>query len=161
MEIFYCRLLTPLGEVEISGSKYAIHAVRFEVSSDSESRLLPPLLIRCRQELQEYFEGKRKVFSVNCEQAGTDFQKLVWKKIQQVPFGKTLTYGQLAHLAGDRKAARATGHAVAKNRIPIIIPCHRIIGCNDELTGYTGGLWRKQWLLDHEYHIAHGIQRLF
>jgi methylated-DNA-[protein]-cysteine S-methyltransferase len=161
MEVYYTFLDTPIGCIEIMGSKHAIHSVRFDVVRYAENVTLPPLLLRCRMELQEYFEGKRKKFTVNTEQSGTDFQKLVWKKLMEIPYGKTITYQELARLCGDEKASRAAGNATARNQIPVLIPCHRIIGSNDSLTGYAGGLWRKRWLIEHEYHVEYGIQKLF
>jgi methylated-DNA-[protein]-cysteine S-methyltransferase len=161
MEVYHTFLETPLGLLEIMGSKHAIHAIRFDAIRYAESDKLPPLIVKCRNELKEYFDGKRKVFTVNAEQSGTDFQKLVWKKTATIPFGKTITYLELARLTGDEKATRAVGNAIGRNQIPIIIPCHRVIGSNDSLIGYAGGLWRKQWLLAFEHNIFHGIQKLF
>lgn len=161
MEVYHSCLETPIGLLEIIGSKFAIHAIRFDTIQYTESKSLPPLLIKCRTELEEYFAGKRKQFTVNVEQSGTDFQKLVWKKIAEIPFGKTITYLELARITGDEKATRAVGNANGKNKIPILIPCHRVIGSNDSLTGYAGGLWRKQWLLEHEYNLVYGIRKLF
>lgn len=161
MEIYQTSLESPVGRLEITGSKHAIHAIRFDAVKYTESEYIPPLLMKCKAELEAYFAGKLKQFSVNAEQSGTDFQKLVWKKIAEIPFGKTITYLELARMTGDEKATRAVGNANGKNKIPILIPCHRVIGSNDSLTGYAGGLWRKQWLLEHEYNIIHGIRKLF
>lgn len=161
MELYHCTISTPIGLMEISGSKHAIHAIRFVLQKQVDSPQLPALLNKCRQELEEYFEGKRKAFSIHTEQSGTDFQKLIWRKLEDIPFGKTISYLDLARLAGDEKSTRAVGSANGRNRIPVIIPCHRVIGSDDSLTGYAGGLWRKQWLLDHEKKFAYGIQKLF
>lgn len=161
MEVYQTFLETPVGLLEIIGSKHAIHAIRFDAVKYAESENLPPLLRKCRTELEEYFAGSRKHFTVNAEQIGTDFQKLVWKKIAEIPFGKNISYLDLARMTGDEKATRAVGNANGKNKIPILIPCHRVIGSNDSLTGYAGGLWRKQWLLEHEHNIVHGIRKLF
>ncbi len=161
MVVYQSCLNTPIGLLEIVGSKHAIHAIRFDAVKYTEADNLPPILIKCRTELEEYFAGKRKHFTVNAEQGGTDFQKLVWKKIAEIPFGKTISYLEVARMTGDEKATRAVGNANGKNKIPILIPCHRVIGSNDSLTGYAGGLWRKQWLLEHEHSIIHGIRKLF
>lgn len=109
-----------------------------------------------RQQLSEYFERTRKVFSIPLVTPGTDFQQLVWKELQNVPFGITRTYKQQSIALNNLEAIRAVASANGMNRIAIIIPCHRIIGNDGSLTGYAGGLWRKQWLLDFE----RGTQRL-
>jgi AraC family transcriptional regulator of adaptative response/methylated-DNA-[protein]-cysteine methyltransferase len=103
-----------------------------------------------RQQLKEYFEGKRKVFSVPLVTPGTEFQQAVWKELQNIPFGTTRSYKQQAIALNNPEAIRAVASANGMNRIAIIIPCHRIIGNDGSLTGYAGGLWRKQWLLDFE-----------
>ena len=100
--------------------------------------------------MDEYFRKQRKVFELPLKPEGTDFQKKVWQALTQVPYGKTSTYKEIAERTGDLKAVRAVGGANRKNPIAIIIPCHRIIGSDNHLTGYAGGLWRKEWLLRHE-----------
>ena len=101
-------------------------------------------------QLNEYFEGKRTQFDLQLNPEGTDFQKKVWNLLQTIPYGKTMSYLQLSQQLGDVKAIRAVANANGRNPIWIIIPCHRVIGSNGSLTGYAGGLQRKQWLLDHE-----------
>ena len=103
-----------------------------------------------KQELEEYFEGKRKEFTVQLFTLGTDFQQSVWKKLQAIKYGDTRSYKQQAVSIGKPNAVRAVANANGMNRIAIIIPCHRVIGDDGNLTGYGGGLWRKKWLLDHE-----------
>jgi len=147
--------------MEIIASKHAVHALHFTEIRNVPSLQAPKILSECLQQLEEYFDGKRKIFSVNTEQKGTDFQKLVWKHLEDIPYGKTVSYLDVAKKSGDEKSVRAVGNANGKNKIPIIIPCHRVIGTNDSLIGYSGGLWRKQWLLDHEKKITYGIQTLF
>ena len=102
------------------------------------------------KELEEYFQGKRKVFTVPCVPKGTDFQKRVWEALIQIPYGETRTYKEIAAAAGNPKASRAVGMANNRNPIPIIIPCHRVIGTNGSLTGYAGGLKVKEYLLKLE-----------
>jgi AraC family transcriptional regulator of adaptative response/methylated-DNA-[protein]-cysteine methyltransferase len=102
------------------------------------------------KELSEYFEGKRKDFSVPLLLVGTDFQKNVWKVLQTIPYGITKSYQQEAEILGNPKAVRAVANANGANKISIIIPCHRVIGSNGKLTGYGGGIWRKQKLLELE-----------
>ncbi|MEZ4881989.1 MAG: methylated-DNA--[protein]-cysteine S-methyltransferase, partial [Flavobacteriaceae bacterium] len=101
-------------------------------------------------QLQEYFEGNRKEFNLKLSPKGTDFQKRVWQQLQQIPFGKTTSYQQMANTLGDPKVIRAAASANGKNPISIIIPCHRVIGSDGSLTGYAGGLHRKKWLLEFE-----------
>ena len=95
------------------------------------------------------------------EQEGTAFQKSVWNELMAIPFGRTISYLDLARRMGDTKATRAVAAANGRNNVAIIVPCHRVIGSNKELIGYSGGLWRKKWLLEHEMKIAHGVQTLF
>lgn len=121
----------------------------------------PPLLINCLEELIQYFNGELRNFTLPLNQPGTTFQQDVWNLLTQIPFGKTISYLELARKTGDSKATRAVANANGKNHIAIIVPCHRVIGSNKELTGYAGGLWRKKWLLDHEAKVAYGVQTLF
>jgi methylated-DNA-[protein]-cysteine S-methyltransferase len=102
------------------------------------------------RQLEEYFAGTRTVFELKVAPVGTDFEKRVWKDLVGIPFGATDTYGAIAGRLGDPGASRAVGVANARNPIAIIIPCHRVIGSDGDLTGYAGGLHRKRWLLEHE-----------
>ena len=102
------------------------------------------------KELEEYFKGKRKEFTVPCRPEGTDFQKRVWEALTRIPYGETRTYKEIAAEAGNPKASRAVGMANNKNPVPIIIPCHRVIGSDGKLTGYAGGLGVKEFLLNLE-----------
>ncbi len=115
------------------------------LNSDSNPHL--ELLIK---ELDEYFAGTRKIFSVSLVPFGTGFQQQVWKNLCEIPFGETRTYHQQSQLLGNTLAIRAVAAANGRNPIAILIPCHRVIGANGNLTGYAGGLQRKKWLLDHE-----------
>ena len=103
-----------------------------------------------KKELMEYFEGKRKVFEIPLEVEGTEFQKKVWTEMAKIPFGERMSYGELAKKSGCPKGARAVGLACNKNKIPIIIPCHRVVGKNGNLTGFAGGLDIKAQLLKLE-----------
>lgn len=107
-------------------------------------------LLQAAKELEEYFSGKRTTFEVAIAAEGTDFQKSVWKALQQIPMGETWSYQDLAEHIQNPKAVRAVGLANGKNPISIIVPCHRVIGKNGKLTGYAGGVERKEWLLKHE-----------
>jgi len=115
----------------------------------------------CTEQLIEFFAGRRKTFDIPIHQEGTLFQQKVWNELLHVPFGKTLSYIELAKKIGDAKATRAVAAANGKNKISIIVPCHRIIGSDKSLIGYSGGMWRKKWLLQHEFRVTHGIQVLF
>lgn len=105
---------------------------------------------QCIGQLDEYFRGERKVFTVPIELDGTEFRKTVWQQLLQIPYGKTASYKDVANAIHNPKAVRAVGGANHNNPVSIIVPCHRVIGNNGGLTGYGGGLWRKEWLLEHE-----------
>lgn len=111
-------------------------------------------LHQVQQELQEYFDGKRKHFTIPLHTPGTDFQQSVWEILKEIPFGETRSYKQQAINLDKPKAVRAVASANGMNRVAIVIPCHRVIGENGDLTGYAGGLLRKKWLLDHEKKIS-------
>ncbi len=114
------------------------------------SRTRTPALRAALDELREYFAGKRRTFTVPVAPAGTEFQRRVWQAISGIPFGATVAYGDLAAALGGLHLARAVGAATAANPLPIIIPCHRVIGADGSMTGYGGGLSMKVWLLQHE-----------
>ncbi|HEY0801667.1 MAG TPA: methylated-DNA--[protein]-cysteine S-methyltransferase, partial [Steroidobacteraceae bacterium] len=99
---------------------------------------------------KEYFAGARREFDLPLKMAGTDFQKQVWSELTKIPFGQTRSYGQLAKRLGNPNGSRAVGLANGRNPIAIIVPCHRVIGADGSLTGFGGGIDRKQWLLTHE-----------
>jgi len=127
------------------------NALRTEIVQGSNG-----VLQRLQKQLQAYFEGQRIKFDLPLVMTGTSFQKKVWKALLEIPFGKTITYKELTNQLGNPKAIRAVAGANGVNKLAIIIPCHRVIGSDGSLTGYAGGLWRKQWLLDHEQsHSSH------
>jgi len=109
-----------------------------------------PFFAQLEIELKEYFEGKRREFSVPLELVGTDFQKKVWAELLKIPYGKTISYKQLAERVGDSNASRAVANANGMNKICFIVPCHRVIGADGSLTGYASGLERKRFVLDLE-----------
>jgi methylated-DNA-[protein]-cysteine S-methyltransferase len=111
---------------------------------------LPEVILEAIKQLDEYFAGKRINFDFPIQQKGTDFQQGVWKNLLDIPFGKTISYLELSRRIGDEKAIRAVGTTNGKNKLWIVVPCHRVIGSDGSLTGYSGGLWRKKWLLEHE-----------
>jgi len=112
-----------------------------------------PLLERAKQQLDEYFAGKRDDFDLPLELDGTDFQRAVWKALTQIPFGQTRSYADIAKAIGRPNAVRAVGAANGANPVAVIVPCHRVIGSDGSLTGYGGGLPRKKWLLAHENRL--------
>ena len=141
---------TPIGLIEITGSHGVIFSVSFLDHQEKVSSSVPPSLKDAVKALKEYFSGQRKNFDLQLQPNGTSFQRHVWDELLKSPFGKTISYIQLARQLGDEKTIRAAANANAKNPIGILIPCHRVIGSNADLVGYAGGLWRKQWLLDLE-----------
>jgi len=145
-----CIIKSPLGYTEITGDIDGISLVKVLDSEEKITDIIPQALEDCAFQLQEYFQGIRKAFDLKLNPEGTPFQKQVWKLLQQIPFGKTISYLDLAKQLGDVKAVRAVANANAKNPLWIIVPCHRVIGSNGSLTGYAGGLHRKEWLLHHE-----------
>src|SRR4051812_39872101 len=152
---------SPIGLLEIESSEAAIEAVSFVEQQGEASGKIPNVLQQCIEELEEYFEGERKDFTVSLNQEGTEFQKKVWNQLLDIPFGKTVSYLHIAKKLANAKSIRAVGGANGKNKIAIIVPCHRVIGQNSSLVGYAGGKWRKQWLLEHEGAIGNGLQKLF
>lgn len=140
---------SPVGRLIISGTADHISTVSFSeegvVTPDA-----PPLLYTCRQQLEEYFNKTRREFDFPVQQPGTPFQQSVWQQLTTIPFGETITYLALAKRLGNVKSIRAAGTANGRNNLAIVVPCHRVIGSGGSLVGYAGGLWRKQWLLDHE-----------
>ena len=113
-----------------------------------------PILERTRRQLDEYFAGNRKVFEIPLHPVGTDFQLQVWNTLQAIPYGETMTYGEIAQAIGNPKGVRAVAQAIGANGIDILIPCHRVIGSNHSLTGYTGGLDKKRFLFGLEVILA-------
>ena len=109
-----------------------------------------PVLVETERQLQEYFDGRRKQFALVLDLAGTAFQRRVWNALLTIPFGETRSYAQIARQIGHPRAARAVGTVMNRNRIPIVLPCHRVVGATGDLTGYAGGLEVKQALLELE-----------
>lgn len=128
-----------------------LHRKNLEISFNTKIILEEnKILSQLKTELGEYFSRERKVFTIPFDFLGTEFQKQVWTALLKIPFGKTLSYLDQAKLLGSAKSIRAVANANGKNKIGIVIPCHRVIGSNGNLTGYAGGLHRKKWLLDFE-----------
>lgn len=145
-----CIINSPLGYTKIVGDEDGIVSVSVLNSEEKITDVVPESLEDCVIQLNEYFKGDRRIFDLKLNPEGSSFQKKVWKLLEQIPFGKTISYLDLSKQLGDVKAIRAVANANGKNPIWIIIPCHRVIGSDGSLTGYAGGLHRKQWLLEHE-----------
>jgi methylated-DNA-[protein]-cysteine S-methyltransferase len=144
--IFY---QSPVGWLRIDTTETHLLRVWFCDRREAEDR--PGALAqKTRRQLEEYFDHRRTDFNLPTDPQGSAFQQKVWKALLRIPLGKTISYLELSRWIGDEKAVRAVGHANGQNPIPIIIPCHRVIGSNGSLTGYGGGIWRKKWLLTHE-----------
>lgn len=145
-----CIIKSPLGFTKITGDQDGIASITVYNSDEKVTDIIPDVLEDCVLQLNEYFEGSRQQFSLKLNPQGTDFQNRVWQELLTIPYGKTTTYLKLSQQLGDVKAIRAVANANGKNPLWIIIPCHRVIGSDGSLTGYAGGLHRKQWLLEHE-----------
>ncbi|MDT0675310.1 methylated-DNA--[protein]-cysteine S-methyltransferase [Autumnicola musiva] len=143
-------LKTPLGLAEIKGDEEGISEIKILEEQKETSVNIPEVLAPAVRQLNEYFAGQRQHFSLKLNPSGTEFQKKVWKALQAISFGKTMSYLELSKQLGDIKAIRAVASANGKNPLWIVVPCHRVIGSNGSLTGYAGGIHRKKWLLEHE-----------
>jgi len=161
---------SPLGPLKINIHENCISEIIFsddknDMNNDqSEENFLvenKEVFEKCKKQFDEYFSGKRKNFDLPVKQSGTSFQEKVWNELVKIPFGKTISYLQLSQHIGNVKSIRAVGTANGKNNLSIVVPCHRVIGSDGSLTGYAGGLWRKQWLLEHENKYANGVHLLF
>lgn len=153
---------SPIGLIQIKSINQKICSVLF-VDKETEAFNIDTLLNKeCIRQLKEYFDGARREFELPVYQIGTDFQQTVWQEVSKIPYGTTSTYGFIAKNIGDAKSVRAVGTSNGKNQIAIIIPCHRVLGSEGQLTGYAWELWRKEWLLKHEIEHAGPIEgRLF
>lgn len=167
-KLYSMDIKTPVGIMRAVAYKDAICLLEFNDRPELENELTDlkkhfnaevveaenePLLL-LKSELKDYFAGKKHHFSVKTELIGTDFQKKVWESLTLIPFGETRTYKDQSVVLGDLKAIRAVASANGKNKLAIIIPCHRVIGSDGNLTGYAGGLERKRFLLNLERRIA-------
>ena len=157
MAYFYKTMESPVGELRLFASQSGLAAILWENDNPRRVRLESatedknhPILLEAERQLNGYFSGKRKSFSVKLDFKGTKFQKKVWEALLTIPFGETRSYGQIAKQIKKPAAVRAVGAANGKNPISIIAPCHRVIGSNGKLTGFAGGLEAKAYLLSLE-----------
>ena len=164
----FITMPSPVGELTLAATDAGLAGLYFEQNkyghSESERRSWTAddgganpasrVLARAREQLTAYFAGELRQFDLPLDATGTPFQKQVWGELRKIPYGTTWSYGELARRVGDPRKARAVGAANGHNPISIIVPCHRVIGANGSLTGFGGGLDRKQWLLAHEARQA-------
>lgn len=141
---------TPIGTAKICGNDQGISSISVLDKAIESSLVIPDSLQSSIEQLEAYFKGELKAFDLKLNPSGTPFQQKVWKALLEIPYGTTRSYLEQSRILGDEKAIRAVANANGKNPIWIVIPCHRIIGSDGSLTGYAGGKWRKQWLLNHE-----------
>ncbi|MDP3856324.1 MAG: methylated-DNA--[protein]-cysteine S-methyltransferase [Stagnimonas sp.] len=152
----YTTIPSPIGELSLSAVGGRLTGVLFEDNRYPPDREgwrrddADTVLVEASRQLYEYFAGHRRDFELPMSAKGTEFQYRVWSALREIPFGETRSYGEQARLVGDYKAVRAVGLANGKNPIPIIVPCHRVIGADGSMTGFGGGIERKKWLLAHE-----------
>lgn len=158
---FFTYLQSPIGIVKIESDDTFIRSVIFVDEMGNNSEKQPEVLKNCYTQLQKYFAGESREFTMPLQQDGTEFQKQVWKELLQIPFAQTTSYLALSKKLNNVGAIRAVGTANGKNHIAIIVPCHRVIGTDGKLTGYSGGLHRKKWLLEHEAKMAGTFSSLF
>lgn len=158
---FIGYLKSPIGRIKITADENSINSILFVFpDTELEEENLNAVIVQCKKELSEYFIGKRKEFEVSIDQEGTEFRQRVWDELIKIPYGETTSYNFVAESLGDKKSIRAVGAANGKNKISIIVPCHRVIGSDGSLTGYAGGMWRKKWLLDHEKEFFDGEKQM-
>lgn len=155
---------SPLGELEISATEDYLTSILFVDAQKkpsprkAETSFVSAIIEEYITQITEYFEGNRKEFDLRIQHVGTNFQKLVWEKLETIPYGKTISYLELSRRIGNEKAIRAVGTTNGNNKFNIIVPCHRVIGSNGSLVGYGGDLWRKKWLLEHEAKVLGNYQ---
>jgi methylated-DNA-[protein]-cysteine S-methyltransferase len=157
MTLSYKEINSPVGKLKIVASAKTLIAIEWEGESGKRKREHPskfdprhPILLETERQLGEYFAGIRTRFDLPLEARGSDFEKKVWQALKKIPYGKTRSYLDLAKAIGSPKACRAVGAANSRNPLPIVVPCHRVIGANGKLTGFAGGLEKKATLLAHE-----------
>ena len=167
--MFYVTMPSPVGELTLTATDDGITGILFETNRHAKPRLdewirvaeddVRPAalaLSAVRSQLEEYFAGARRDFDLPLSPQGTDFQRRVWLALREIPFGRTTSYIEIARRLGDTAAVRAVGAANGRNPLPIVVPCHRVIGADGSLVGFGGGMDRKRWLLHHEGALADG-----
>jgi methylated-DNA-[protein]-cysteine S-methyltransferase len=155
MTTYFSEMDSPVGRLLLQGDGHCLTGLHMPLHKwwdglEADWERSDEAFATARAQLAEYFAGERQEFDVPLRLAGTPYQQRVWQELQNIPFGQTITYAELARRVGQPTAARAVGHANSRNPVSIIVPCHRVIGVNGKLTGYAGGLDRKDWLLAWE-----------
>ena len=160
MNTRFKTLDSPVGQLTLIARKACLVAILWEAEGDNKAKYEPmeednqwPILLTAQQQLSEYFAGQRSEFDLALDFVGTNFQTQVWHALLTIPFGQTWTYGQIAAQIGRPQAVRAVGAANGRNPLPIVIPCHRVIGANGSLTGFAGGVQVKEKLLALEGRV--------
>lgn len=148
-DMFYSTMESPIGTLYLIGTKEYLCQIKIHCPKEITRQDLP-LFQEAQRQLKEYFSGKRKVFQLPIFFQGTPFQEKVWRSLLNIPYGTTKSYQEIAREIGNEKAVRAVGGAVHRNPLPLILPCHRVIGKNGSLVGFGLGLSTKKWLLEHE-----------
>lgn len=152
---------SPIGLLQIVAEQGTINQIAFSENLEESETFEPALKKEILDQLDNYFRGQLFQFDLPLAPIGSNFQKDVWKELQQIEFGQQITYLELALKMGDKNLVRAVGGANSRNPIAIVVPCHRVIGANNKLVGYAGGLWRKKWLLQHELNYRTNSSTLF
>ena len=163
--LIYDVVPTPIGQLIVASNGVAVAGVwmanaRPDDERWEDQRGIDRVLIEARRQLVAYFAGRLRAFEIPLAPNGTEFQRRVWSALTKIPYGTTISYGDLARRLRNSAAVRAVGAANGRNPIPIIVPCHRVIGSDGSLTGFGGGLDRKRWLLEHEGALAGGQAEL-
>jgi methylated-DNA-[protein]-cysteine S-methyltransferase len=167
-QLYRTTMPSPVGELTLVADDTALRQIWFSSeahpphghATDADRDVIDvevgdhPVLALATRQLAEYFAGSRTEFDIPLAPAGTPFQLQAWSVLRSIPFGATMSYGEQAAELGDRRRARAVGAANGRNPIPIIVPCHRVVGANGHLTGFGGGIDAKAWLLDHERFVS-------
>lgn len=151
-KMYYKYYDSPVGILEICTNENELVSILY-VDEKKEDSVKNSILDKVINQLDEYFLGKRTIFDIEFKLKGTEFQERVWNALTEIEYGETASYKDIAINVGNEKAVRAIGNANSKNIINIVVPCHRVIGANNRLVGYGGGLGRKAWLLEHEKRI--------
>ena len=156
----FCFVDSPIGVLELEAESDFISRIKFkednnlQLCKESKQNGRSPILVKASKQIDEYFNGNRKLFEIPFKLNVSPFYKKVLLEVKKIKYGETASYRKIARMAGNNKAVRAVGTANAKNPLPIIIPCHRIISSNGNVGGYSGGLDRKLFLLDHESSLS-------
>lgn len=143
---------SPVGWLELSATAKGLSKIIFKNSEPEEMSENDsyPVIAETIKQLNGYFAGNLTQFDIPLDLQGSDFEVQVWKQLLTIPFGHTVTYGEISKILNNPKAIRAVGTTIGRNPLVIVVPCHRVIGANDRMVGFGGGIWRKEWLLKHE-----------